>query len=176
MAKNDLERLIENACSIYKAKNQALIDYVNPPTRFIGKGRMIFCSKSTVDFVGLWNSQFIAIECKQSKENHILMGHIHDHQVIYLDKVNQMGGWAFWAVMLTIEKKKHFYLLPHGAEFHQLHWSTRKSIRIEDLQAHGIALEKKKARDWHTADVKEVAYLDFLPVVEKYTLEQFNED
>ncbi|UVD81519.1 Holliday junction resolvase RecU [Mycoplasma iguanae] len=91
--------------------------------------------KSTVDYYGIYQGQFIAFEAKSVEGNILPLYNIKEHQIKYLEKINAHGGKAF-LIILFKEKNAFFMLKPE-----YLRHSSKKSINYEQIQKEGISLQ-----------------------------------
>lgn len=94
----------------YQSKGWALIQQVPVPTKNIN-GKIVYESKSTVDFVGISHGKGIAFDAKTTRVNtRFDLKNVHDHQVEFLKKFQEQGGKAFFLVWF--EKLQETYYVP----------------------------------------------------------------
>ena len=99
----NLEQLIEQANSVYMARNQAVITKIPTPWKVqrkyspYTKTYQIYKAfpekKSTVDFGGTANFLSVWFDVKSTKnKTSFPLANIHKHQIEYLEKVADQGG------------------------------------------------------------------------------------
>jgi recombination protein U len=127
-----LEQEINSSNLVYQLKGIAVVQKVATPMKKIS-GKAIYSEKSTVDFIGCLNGRGLAFEAKETKERTSFpLRNVHDHQVRYLKRYKDCGGYAFFLVRFV--KHQETYILPIK-EFIKWHSAVpnggRKSIPYE---------------------------------------------
>jgi recombination protein U len=133
MKVNELEKLANKANLQFRRESKALILKVPVPILNTAKG--LVAQQSTVDYTGLIEGgQYIAFDAKecQSKTSFPLTN-IHQHQLLYLQLVQSLGGLAFFLVWFKALHTK-VYVTP--LEVVEFYWNSdgRKSIPIADFK------------------------------------------
>lgn len=95
---NELEKKAEKANLVSRQKKQSLILKVPTPMLITNKG--LIPQQSTVDYVGiLQGGLFIAYDAKETQsKTSIPLQNIKQHQLDYLNRVNDLGGLAFFMI------------------------------------------------------------------------------
>lgn len=129
---NQLEKWINKVNIKYRVKNEALILQV--PTPIIPTKKGLIPKPSTVDYTGLLKGgRFIAFDAKQSAiKTRFDIKNIHDHQMNFLRKVNELGGHGFFLVHLyNVHEDKAWIIYPDVVTS----WKQKRaSIPIEGLE------------------------------------------
>lgn len=97
----DLEEWIEYANAQYRARGVAVIQKVATPTKVLPGRRgelKVVRSKSTVDFVGVYQGRGIAFDAKSTHLTRFPLVLVHDHQYEFLREWADAGGVAFLLV------------------------------------------------------------------------------
>lgn len=132
-----LEREIESSNLVYQHKGIAVVQKIPTPFKPIRdrKGnfsKLIPAKKSTVDFIGCLNGRGIAFDAKETKRPSLPLDNVHEHQVRYLKRYKDCGGYAF--LLVRFVKHQETYILPIK-EFIKWHDAVpnggRKSIPYE---------------------------------------------
>jgi recombination protein U len=133
MKVNELEKLANHANLSFRKSLKALI--LKVPTPILNTAKGLVAQQSTVDYTGLINGgtsiAFDAKEC-QSKTSFPLQN-IHQHQLLYLQLVRQLGGLAFFLIWFKALHTKA-YVVPLSVVEHYWNGDGRKSIPIADFK------------------------------------------
>ncbi len=114
---NNLETLIERTNEYYLKNNVARIDKAATPvkvTEISSSGKILegyFEKKSTVDFYGVAQGNYIAFDAKETQQKSLPLKNIHIHQLEYMRDVTKQGGIAF--VIVNFVEENLYYLLPY---------------------------------------------------------------
>ncbi len=133
---SNLEKRINSANLRYRKgeKKKALILKVATPILYTKKG--LVATSSTVDYTGLIaGGRFVAVEAKECKsKTSFPLGNIKQHQLVYLQLVEALGGIAFLLIHFTELYKDMAYKTP--LSIIEKYWCTgiRKSIPIADFE------------------------------------------
>lgn len=108
------ERLINITNQQYYLKGKATIQKVATPWKVIRRGKKIISAfpetKSTVDYIGVYNSRAVAFDAKSTRVNtRFDLSLIDRHQYEFLKRWQQNGGIAF--ILIEFVKKHEFFLL-----------------------------------------------------------------
>ena len=133
-----LEKMIEMTNNIYKQRGMATVQKIPTPVKVLnvkknGKLTGFYESKSTVDYVGVWNGQAICFDAKETKvETRFDLNNLKDHQYDYMKKWNESNGIAFLIVSFTA-KGENYYLSFDDLSYW---WETadRKSIPYDSFE------------------------------------------
>lgn len=109
----ELERKINKANIEYRKTKQALVRKIDIPMVLTKNGPVM--KTSTVDYEGLVaGGRAIAFDAKQTKiTTRFPLQNIHQHQLHYLNYVQDLGGIAFFLVQFTeTHKDKAYIVLP----------------------------------------------------------------
>ncbi|MBC8436913.1 Holliday junction resolvase RecU [bacterium] len=95
---NQLEKRANKANLNYRRAKDALILKVPTPIIYTAKG--LIAKPSTVDYTGVVEGgQFLAFDAKETKiKTSFPLANIHDHQLQYLEYVEDLGGIAFFLI------------------------------------------------------------------------------
>lgn len=133
---NELEKLANKTNIKLRQNNIALIMKVPVPIMYTAKG--LVAQASTVDYTGLiLGGKYVAFDAKecQSKTSFPL-ANIHQHQLLYLELVQKLGGLAFFMIHLKTLYPDKVFITPISLV--QQYWyknnSNRKSIPVKDFQ------------------------------------------
>tara|TARA_Y100000310_G_C20195020_1_gene584249 strand:- start:156 stop:515 length:360 start_codon:yes stop_codon:yes gene_type:complete len=101
MKTNQLEKRANKANLQYRKAKDALILKVPVPILYTSKG--LIAQQSTVDYTGLIKGgRFIAFDAKETKsKTSFPLANIHDHQLNYLEIVEELGGIGFFLIHFT---------------------------------------------------------------------------
>lgn len=130
---SELEKRINKTNTRYKKSKQALIMKVPVPILYTRKGMV--ATSSTVDFTGILDGgQFIAYDCKETQsKTSFALKNIHQHQLIYLRFVEDLGGKVFFLIHFKKLHINHAYIVPiEKIEEYQAE-GMRKSIPIKEF-------------------------------------------
>lgn len=129
----ELEALINRQNNEYFKSKKALIKYIDVPIKLTTKG--LIAAQSTVDYTGCTNSgKFIAFDAKEvSKKNSLPLVQIKQHQIIYLQTVRLMNGFAFFAIWFKAYHDQIF-ITPISLIEEYLFTKKRKSIILADFK------------------------------------------
>lgn len=147
-----LEKQIFLACDWYAARALALIQQIPTEWKVERKNKKIVkafpAKKSTVDFLGIYNGQGIAIEAKEEETDIIDKGRVKPHQQKFLKTYQKCGGLAY--VVVSFWKHNRFFRIPADRWINY----PALSFSIEDCAVLGTEL--------YLFDNK---YLDFLELM-----------
>ena len=134
MKTNQLEKRANKANLKYRKNQRALILKVPTPILYTAKG--LIAQQSTVDYTGLIEGgTFLAFDAKETKvKTSLPLANIQDHQIQYLEYVEELGGIAFFLVHFKEVHKDEAFVVP--LDIVKYHWyeSSRKSIPIKDFK------------------------------------------
>ncbi len=129
-----LEKRANAANLAYRKTKKALILKVPVPILYTRKG--LVAQTSTVDYVGIVDGgTFLAMDAKECKsKTSFPLNNIKQHQLVYLQFVESLGGIAFFLIHFTELHKDLAYKTPLSLV--EKYWSTgiRKSIPIGDFK------------------------------------------
>lgn len=129
----ELETLINKQNNEYFKSKKALIRYIEVPIKLTAKG--FIAAQSTVDYTGCTDSgEFIAFDAKEvSKKNSLPLAQLKQHQIIYLQTIRLMNGFAFFAVWFKAYHDQIF-ITPLSLIEEYLFTKKRKSIVLSDFK------------------------------------------
>ena len=109
---NELEKKANKTNLRYRKLKQALILKVPTPILYTRKG--LVAQQSTVDYTGLMKGgQFIAFDAKETQsKTSFPLANIHQHQLTYLELVEELGGQAFFLIHFKKLDKTQAYVTP----------------------------------------------------------------
>ena len=130
----NLEKHANAANLAYRKAKKALIMKVPVPILYTRKG--LVAQTSTVDYVGIVDGgTFIAFDAKECKsKTSFPLNNIKQHQLVYLQFVESLGGIAFFLIHFTELHKDLAYKTPLALV--EKYWRTgiRKSIPTGDFK------------------------------------------
>jgi len=109
---NELEKKANKTNLRYRKLKQALILKVPTPILYTRKG--LVAQQSTVDYTGLMKGgQFIAFDAKETQsKTSFPLANIHQHQLTYLELVEELGGQAFFLIHFKKLTTTQAYITP----------------------------------------------------------------
>tara|TARA_Y100000034_G_scaffold101317_1_gene125503 strand:+ start:217 stop:672 length:456 start_codon:yes stop_codon:yes gene_type:complete len=131
---NELEKRANQANLNYRKDKKALIMKVPVPILLTRKG--LRPMQSTVDYTGLVKGgRFIAFDAKETKiKTSFPLKNIHQHQLAYLDMVEELGGIAFFFIHFKSIHKNKAYITPLSLIHKIINENKRKSIPIKEFK------------------------------------------
>ncbi|MFV8401056.1 Holliday junction resolvase RecU [Mycoplasma sp. 2634B] len=93
--------------------------------------------KSTVDYIGMYNGRFICFEAKSTNENRLDLNNFQQHQLNYLNLIDQHNGIAFVIVYFSLYNE--FYLVQITYILHC--YEVQKSIPYIELKKNSRRLD-----------------------------------
>ena len=133
MKVNELEKLANAANLAYRKSTKALILKVPVPILYTAQGLQV--QSSTVDYTGLIDGgTFLAFDAKETEQpKSFPLKNIHDHQLVYLRMVRDLGGLAFFMIWF---KKVHEKVFITPLDVVDKYWGGegRKSIPLDDFK------------------------------------------
>jgi len=134
MRGNELEKAAEAANRRYKVEKKALILKVPTPIVYTNKG--MIAKQSTVDFVGIISGgTFIAFDAKETlSKTSFPLKNIHQHQLTYLDYVDELGGIAFFLIHFKKLYKNQAFEVPVPLVKRYWYEEERASIPITEFK------------------------------------------
>jgi recombination protein U len=138
------ESQIETTNTHYFHTELAIIQKIPTPTKNI-KGRIVYSSKSTVDFIGVALGGAVAFEAKEtSKDTNFPLFRRRDgrdvelvplHQRDFLRKWKDNGGWAFYLISFSALGRCYRVPVHFIDEYYQESYNGgRKSIPIKSFK------------------------------------------
>jgi recombination protein U len=109
---NQLEKRLNRVNGKYNKKKKTVIYKV--PTPIIPTKKGLIAQSSTVDYVGIIEGgKFLAFDAKETSiKTRFPIKNVKRHQVEYLDRVEQLGGIAFFYVHFKKVHKDQAFLTP----------------------------------------------------------------
>ena len=135
MAKvNELEKKANAVNLQYRKLKKALILKVPVPILMTAKG--LVAQQSTVDYTGLINGGiFLAFDAKETQsETSFPLANIHQHQLIYLEYVKELGGIAFFMIHFKFVYETMVFITPISLIQKYWYGNERKSIPLNDFK------------------------------------------
>ncbi len=152
---------INDIAIIYKKPTPVTIGKVKYDTnkKIITKG--YFKSKSSLDYVGLYQGRYIDFDAKSTKnKTSFPLSNLHKHQLNHIKKVIKHGGISF----LIIEMNNNIYLLDGYAIITFIENNNRKSIPYDFIKNNGFLIE-----------IRYNPYIDYIKIIDKYLLGGIND-
>jgi recombination protein U len=127
---NELEKRATKANFSYRKDKKALILKVATPIILTKKG--LVASSSTVDFTGLIKGgRFLAYDAKETQnKTSFPLKNIHQHQLHYLELVEELGGIAFFLIHFKKVHENKAFITPISLVHKYMFEETRKSIPL----------------------------------------------
>jgi len=131
---NELEKKANKANLRYRKSKQALILKVPTPILYTRRG--LVAQQSTVDYTGLIKGgQFIAFDAKETQsKTSFPLANIHQHQLTYLELVEELGGQAFFLIHFKKLHSEQAYITPIPLVSRYWYREKRKSIPIKEFK------------------------------------------
>lgn len=95
-AGNAFETLLEMIHDAYKEAGRAHIEKVDPPTKVVGKGKVIYLANPFLDYVGSWkhrNGRMIVMEAKSTQKHRLQLG--NEKGGLTANQIKAMGQWHY---------------------------------------------------------------------------------
>ena len=129
---NELEKLASKANMDFRKQNKALV--LKVPTPIMNTAKGLVAQQSTVDYTGLLvGGRYLAFDAKECRSRTSFpLQNIHQHQLLYLQLVKQLGGLAFFLVWFK-EINDKVYVTPLSLVEKYWDGNIRKSIPIEEF-------------------------------------------
>lgn len=128
-----LESVLKNSIEYYEMHKIALIRKQTVPikiTKVTHKEVMgTLTNKCDVDYYGIYEGRFVAIEAKQTKEIFFNKSNILEHQMQFLKQIKDFKGLAY--LIIYFQSNQHFYLIDYEI-FEKKILSKKKSNRIKE--------------------------------------------
>ena len=130
---NELEKRANKANLKYRKRKEALILKVPVPILYTTKGLVV--QQSTVDYTGLVKGgKFVAFDAKETKnKTSFPLANIHEHQLNYLELVEELGGVAFFLIHFKELYDDKAFFTPLSIVQKYWYGNERKSIPIKDF-------------------------------------------
>ena len=137
-----LEQIINRTIKKYQKDNLAIFHKKEIPIKFgsilknknnLKVNNAFIMSKSTTDYYGLYNGNFIAFEAKSTREKYVPKINFKIHQQNYLNNINYHGGISFYIMYFSTFNEFYFV--------EQKYVNINKSFRIESAREKGYELE-----------------------------------
>jgi recombination protein U len=127
---NELEKTANAVHIKYRKNKTALILKVPVPILMTNKG--LIAQQSTVDYTGLINDgTFIAFDAKETlSKTSFPLSNIHQHQLVYLEYVQELNGIAFFMIHFKNVHKDKVYITPLHLIKKFWYGGERKSIPL----------------------------------------------
>lgn len=131
---NELEKRANKANLSYRKDKKALILKVQTPIILTKKG--LIATSSTVDFTGLiQGGKFIAFDAKETQnKTSFPLKNIHQHQLHYLELVEELGGIAFFLIHFKKVHKNKAFITPISLVHQYMFEEERKSIPLDKFK------------------------------------------
>lgn len=137
-----LEKVIEKSNNQYLERGLALIDKI--PTPMSGntrKNTFRYTKKSTVDFTGVTQGQFVSFDAKQCKAPRFEFSRLQEHQESYLKNAHNQKGLAFILILFT--KENELYKLTISEYEYLKENMKRKSIPLDWFRENKTQIKSK---------------------------------
>ena len=134
MKTNQLEKRANKAHLKYRKTKEALILKVPTPILYTAKG--LIAQTSTVDYTGLLDGgTFLAFDAKETAvKTSFPLANIHDHQLQYLEFVENLGGIGFFLIHFKKVYTHQAFVTPLDIVKYYWYESRRKSIPIDKFK------------------------------------------
>lgn len=137
-----LEKVIEKSNNQYLERGLALIDKI--PTPMSGntrKNTFRYTKKSTVDFTGVTQGQFVSFDAKQCNTPRFEFGRLQEHQESYLKNAHKQKGLSFILILFT--KENELYKLTISEYEYLKENMKRKSIPLDWFRENKTQIKSK---------------------------------
>lgn len=137
-----LEKVIEKSNNQYLERDLALIDKI--PTPMSGntrKNTFRYTKKSTVDFTGVSQGQFVSFDAKQCNAPRFNFDRLQEHQESYLKNAHKQKGLAFILILFT--KENELYKLTISEYEYLKENMDRKSIPLNWFRENKTQIKSK---------------------------------
>ncbi|UXS61015.1 Holliday junction resolvase RecU [Staphylococcus ureilyticus] len=137
-----LEKVIEKSNNQYLERDLALIDKIpTPMTGNTRKNTFRYTKKSTVDFTGVSQGQFVCFDAKQCSVPRFEFSRLQPHQESYLKHAHKQKGLAFILILFT--KENELYKLTISEYVYLKNNLTRKSISLDWFRENKTQIKSK---------------------------------
>lgn len=129
-----LESVLNNSIDYYRIHKIALIRKQTTPvkiTRVINQevvGKL--STKCDVDYYGIYNGYFIAIEAKQTKEKYFERSNILEHQLEFLKQILEFNGLSY--LIVYFQQSDSFYFIEYKKFEKKVFGKNKKTNRIQE--------------------------------------------
>ena len=139
-----LESIINKTIKIYENNKIALFSKISLDIGFKSvkknQNKLIINkayikSKSTIDYIGIYEGVFVAFEAKSTEKDYLSFSNIKEHQHKYLKNIIDYGGIAFYIV--CFKENNEFYIV----EPKYINMLNSKKIKREFCKKHCFPLE-----------------------------------
>lgn len=137
-----LEKVIEKSNNQYLERGLALIDKI--PTPMSGntrKNTFRYTKKSTVDFTGVTQGQFVSFDAKQCNTPRFEFGRLQEHQESYLKNAHKQKGLSF--ILILFSKENELYKLTISEYEYLKENMKRKSIPLDWFRENKTQIKSK---------------------------------
>ena len=118
---------------------------------------------STTDYNGIYRGYYLDFEAKETtNKTSFPLANLATHQIDHMAACHQHGGLVF--LLISFQVHQQVYLLPFPALASWLNESTKKSIPLSYIQAHGIVCQQGL-----------FPYIDYLEATDQLIDAQLNE-
>ena len=132
-----LEKIINNTINYYLKNKIAFFNKKNLNIKFktISEDRYkldlaFISSKSTVDYYGVYQGQYISFEAKSTELDVFPLSNIKEHQHQHLKLINELGGWTFY--LIFFKKYNRIFLIDIDKIENNHH--NKKSISLKEME------------------------------------------
>lgn len=147
-----LEELINNANRHYIEVGLGCIQKIPTPIKVLElkQGMIIkgfFEEKSTVDYIGVIQSNPVCFDAKESKIDTYALKNIHSHQINYMNEYAKQQGIAYIILMFTTREEAYLIPLEYLNEYIKRQKNGgRKSITYKEIpKKYKVELKKGMA-------------------------------
>lgn len=93
------ESLIKTICLEYERLGIARLEKVDPPTRFIGKKRIIYLQNPFLDLVGSWKGKAVFLEVKSTQAERLTVNRSNG---VKESQINSLRHWANFGALTGV--------------------------------------------------------------------------
>jgi recombination protein U len=144
------EMMLNLINQMYAKQKVALINKRPTPVKVLkSKGTKVlngfYEAPSTVDYDGVYKGRAIAFEAKSVGIDRFDLKNLHQHQIDYLEKVENMGGISF--LLIEFRSTKQIFFIQYSTIKHYVHHASkggRKSIPLVDLEIYAYEVKRTK--------------------------------
>ncbi|MEA4134317.1 Holliday junction resolvase RecU [Mycoplasma sp. 2045] len=133
-----LEKIINNTIAYLWQENIAFIEKKSTPldikniqsktkNNVLGSFRI---KKSTVDYIGMYNGQFICFEAKSTNNNSLTKKLFKKHQIEYLNLIHSNKGISFAIVYFSLYDEFYKITVPELLQY----FKNKSSVKYEEIK------------------------------------------
>ncbi len=118
---------------------------ISTPTAHYINNKINYSNNAKSDFVGVFNGKFIILETKTTIKDKFYFKKIQDHQVKYLQKINNNKGYAFIIIWMQLTNEVYIIDIKYWDNIINKHKSINSNSNIKFVKK--ISFNKKNLLD-----------------------------